>query len=299
MLPAPEQVENLGRPSFQQVGEPVDPSSFFVINAVILTGSALVAAPPELPGRVRTLAGYLLSAVFVLPLLFGTAKALGFLLELPGLPIATAGNLGFFLTIVVRRRNRGIATLPPGHERVLTPEIAFRANDIVRVRVDQWTITLDTYCPVTHGGDYVGPPETRLRAPFISRRDLHFRVEPRTLLGMIYTALGRPDIAVGDPAFDRAFSVQATDPDTVRALFASPGIRTTLLAHPSGKFELKDDEGLFGPRFDERVDELCFTEPGMISDAGQIHGLFDLFAETLRRLCALGAVSEFDPGVTL
>lgn len=277
----------------------MDPTSFFVINAIILAGSALVATPPELPGRIRTLAGYLLSALIALPLLYGAAEALGSWLGLPGLALATIGNAGLFLTIIRRRRTRGAATPPPGREQVQTPGVAFRASDIVQVRVDQWTITLDTYRPGTPGDNDLGPRQTRLRAPVISRRDLRFRVEPRSLLGTVATALGRPDIAIGDSAFDRAFIVQATDPDTVRALFASPGIRATMLAHPSGKFELKDDEGPFGPRFDERVDELCFTEPGVITDTGQINGLFDLFTETLRRLCALGAASEFDPEVTL
>ena len=47
------------------------------------------------------------------------------------------------------------------------------------------------------------------------------------------------------------------------------------------------------------VDELYFAVPGVIKDPDRLKGLYELFAETLDRLCAIGSAYERDPHVTL
>ena len=62
---------------------------------------------------------------------------------------------------------------------------------------------------------------------------------------------------------------------------------------------MKDDEGCFGATFPDGVDELYFAVPGTINDVARLKLLYELFAETLDRLCAIGAAYERDPGVAL
>jgi hypothetical protein len=51
---------------------------------------------------------------------------------------------------------------------------------------------------------------------------------------------------------------------------------------------VKDDEGWFGTKFPDGVDELHFAVAGVIKDIDRLKGLYDLFAETLDELCPPG-----------
>ena len=70
-------------------------------------------------------------------------------------------------------------------------------------------------------------------------------------------------------------------------------------AQPRISLEIKDDEGLFGARFPEGVDELVFLSIGVIKDVEQLKQLFELFARLLERLVRVDSAYEDDPGVRL
>jgi hypothetical protein len=70
-------------------------------------------------------------------------------------------------------------------------------------------------------------------------------------------------------------------------------------AQPRIRVQVKDDEGWFGTRFPDGVDELYFVAVGVIKDLELLRGLFDLFAALLHQLCNIGSAYENDPGVTL
>jgi len=58
------------------------------------------------------------------------------------------------------------------------------------------------------------------------------------------------------------------------------------------RLTVKDDEGWFGTRFPEGVDELYFCVLGIIKDIERLKSLFDLFAEVLDHLCRIGSAYE-------
>jgi hypothetical protein len=60
-----------------------------------------------------------------------------------------------------------------------------------------------------------------------------------------------------------------------------------------------DDEGWFGAKFPEGVDELKFHTRGIIKDLVRLQQLFELFAATLHRLCHIGSAYEDDPTIRL
>ena len=99
------------------------------------------------------------------------------------------------------------------------------------------------------------------------------------------------------PAPDDAFVFQGSDEQKVRELVRDPKIAAALRALPHVQFEVKDDEGWFGPKFPDGVDELYFESRGTIKDIAQLKQIFDLFADSLHRLCAIGSAYEREPGV--
>ena len=105
------------------------------------------------------------------------------------------------------------------------------------------------------------------------------------------------DIEIGDPPFDEGFIVKATDEPAVPMLLANATIRDLLSKQKDIQLVVKDDEGWFGTKFPEGVDEVYFVTGGTITDIDRLKLLYDLFAETLDELCRIGAASRTPPDV--
>lgn len=167
-------------------------------------------------------------------------------------------------------------------------------GDKVQVEHNDWTLTLDTYAVSTGKVTVVF---TRMRAPFVNPTGFRFLVYRKSMFSGLGKFFGMQDIEVNDPPFDDDFIVQGTDESRVRQLLASPRIRQLIAAQKDVNFGVKDDEGWFGTKFPDGVDELHFAVAGVIKDVDRLKGLYDLFAETLEELCRIGAASDSPPGV--
>src|SRR5262249_47310521 len=156
----------------------------------------------------------------------------------------------------------------------------------VEAHAGEWTITLDLH-RVSHGhGHHVF---TRLRAPYVNKDGFRFKISRKNLFTPIAALLGAKDIEVGHGQFDEDFVIKGNDESKVRALFGNAKIRRLLEQQPRVHLEVKDDEGWFKRKFPEGVDELYFLAHGTIKDVHQLEGLFELFAEMLNHLCAIGS----------
>jgi hypothetical protein len=166
----------------------------------------------------------------------------------------------------------------------------------VKGQVKQWTVTLDTYSVSTGDTTIVF---TRMRAPYVNRDGLRFKIYRKGWLSDLGKLLGMQDIEVGFPDFDEQFIIKGNNPIQIRQLFMSSAIRELIQAQPSITLEVKDDEGWFGASFPEGVDELHFSVTGIIKDIDRLKELYELFAEVLNNLCRIGSAYEDEPGVTL
>ena len=161
--------------------------------------------------------------------------------------------------------------------------------DKVQIEHNDWTLTLDTYV-VSTGKTVV--VFTRMRAPFVNPSGFRFLVYRRSIFTGIGKFFGMQDIEIGDPPFDDSFVIQATDEYKVRQLLGQTKIRELISAQKDINFAVKDDEGWFGSKFPEGVDELHFTVGGIITDIDRLKLLYELFAETLDELCRMGTASD-------
>jgi len=166
----------------------------------------------------------------------------------------------------------------------------------VDVDVGEWTLTLDSY---TQSDGKVSHTYTRLRAPYVNPSRFRFKIFREGFFASIGKAFGMQDVQVGVPDFDRAWVVRGRDEARLRELFRTESIRRLLAGAGDVSFEVRHDEGWFGKKFPEGVDELVLTTYGLVRDVPRLKVLFALFAETLDRLVEMGAASSDDPGVTL
>ncbi len=109
--------------------------------------------------------------------------------------------------------------------------------------------------------------------------------------------LGMQDMEVGYQEFDHDFIIKGSDEGKLRLLFANDKIRGLISGQKDINFSVKDDEGWFGPKFPDGVDELMFVVTGVIKDVDRLKHLYELFSETLDELCRIGSAYESDPGV--
>jgi hypothetical protein len=176
----------------------------------------------------------------------------------------------------------------------------FWRGDKVQATHGDWTITLDTFSQtISTGKSTVVITYTRMRAPYVNRDGFRFTIYRRGIFSDIGKWFGMQDLEIGDAQFDRDFVIQGNDAGKLKALFARPRIRELISAQPAIHLSVKDDEGWFGAKFPEGVDELYFRVTGVIKDIERLKSLYELFAETLDHLCQIGSAYETTPGVEL
>ncbi len=166
----------------------------------------------------------------------------------------------------------------------------------VAAKVKGWTVTLDTYTVSTGKSSATF---TRVRAPYVNPDGFRFKIYRKGLFSALGKRLGMQDIEVGEREFDDAYIVKGNEASKVLSLLAAPRLRQMMLAQPGLYLEVKDSEGVFGPKFPANVDELYFQVGGVIRDVAVLKGLFDLFAEVLNTLCHIGSAYEDDPQLAL
>ena len=159
----------------------------------------------------------------------------------------------------------------------------------------QWEITLDTYT-VSDGKS--SHTYTRIRAPYLNRDGFRFNIYRRNIFSWVGKLFGMQDIEIGDSFFDDGFIIQGKPEYLVQQLLMNSEIRQHIQAQPAIHLQVKDDEGWFGKKFPEGVDELYFQTYGVIKDKERLKELFDLFSLVLDELCRLGSAYEKEPGVT-
>lgn len=176
----------------------------------------------------------------------------------------------------------------------------FFGGDKVQADHGEWTITLDIFNqPIMAGKVMMVIPHTRMRAPYVNKDAFRFEIYRRGLFSDIAKWFGSEDIEVGHQPFDEDFVIKGSSPEKLTALFANPRIRELLSGQPRVYFSVKDDEGWFGTRFPQGVDELHFMVDGVITDVESLKLLYELLAETLDHLCRIDSAYQDDPNVEL
>lgn len=175
-------------------------------------------------------------------------------------------------------------------------ESGFWKGNRVEASHKQWRIYLDTYTVSTGKSSTT---YTRIRAPFVDKRGFYFKIYKKGIFSNVGKLLGMQDIEVGYDDFDRDYIIQSNDESLVKKLFANYKIRQLIQEQPRLKLEIKDSEGMFGPKFSKNEQELYFMVVGVIRDIPLLKSLFELFSETLETLELIGGVSDEPPTVKL
>jgi hypothetical protein len=172
----------------------------------------------------------------------------------------------------------------------------FWKGNQVQLYSQPWTIVLDTY---TESSGDSHTTYTRARAPFLAPMGFRFAIYRKGLFSGMGKLMGMQDIEIGEPDFDDAFIIQGNDEDSVRAFFSDRRLRQLIQVQPRIRLEIKDNEGWFGTKFPDDVDEVRFLATGVIKDLPLLKSLFELIITTLEQLCRIRAAARQDTGFRL
>ena len=175
-------------------------------------------------------------------------------------------------------------------------EGGFWGKDVLIYKHGEWQILLDTYVVSTGTSSHT---VTRMRAPFVNKDDLYFKISREGFFSSIGKFFGIQDIEIGDPFFDKQFVIKGNNQEKIKLLLADSRIKELCQSQPRIHLSIKDDEGWFGTDFPEGVDELYFECVGVIKETERLKALFGLFCLVLQRLVQIDSAYEDDPQVTL
>lgn len=137
---------------------------------------------------------------------------------------------------------------------------------------------------------------TRIRAPYVNRDDFTFKIAKEHAGHKFGKLFGMQDIEVGYPDFDKRFVIKGSDERKLKRMFENPYIRDLLSFESNMQFMLRKEAPLFQkPRFPDNVNEVYYHAATIIKDLDRLHDLYELFAETLDHLCAIGTAYKDYP----
>lgn len=165
---------------------------------------------------------------------------------------------------------------------------SFFKDSKVEYYIDDWFITLDTY--IVSSGK-TSTTYTRIRAPFINKDKLKFKIYRAGLFSEFGKSLGMQDIEIGHEYFDKIFIIKGNKEDKITELFSNDRVRR-LTEKRYGRLEIKGNEGLFGSCCSDDEDNLVFSTDRIIKESYILKELFDLFLEILNELEIMGLTDK-------
>ena len=175
-------------------------------------------------------------------------------------------------------------------------EGSFLKGPRIEYNHNNWTIYLDTYTVSTGKSSIT---YTRIRVPFINSKKFLFKIYRKGVFSNIGKALGMQDIEIGYDYFDNDYIIKGNDEILLRRLFQNHNMRNLIEKQSRILLEIKDNEGRFGPKFNDNESELYFVVIGVIKDKERIKNLFELFVKIIDELETIGITVNQAPEVKL
>ena len=175
-------------------------------------------------------------------------------------------------------------------------EGSFLKGPRIEYNHNNWTIYLDTYTVSTGKSSIT---YTRMRVPFINSKKFLFKIYRKGVFSNIGKALGMQDIEIGYDYFDNDYIIKGNDEILLRRLFQNHNMRNLIEKQSRILLEIKDNEGRFGPKFNDNESELYFVVIGVIKDKERIKNLFELFVKIIDELETIGITVNQAPEVEL
>lgn len=164
----------------------------------------------------------------------------------------------------------------------------------VMANYDKWVVTFDTFARSTGKSSTT---YTRIRAPFVYKDDLSFKIYKKSFFSDIGKSFGMQHIDSGFPDLDEKFIIKGNDETKIREILLSDKIREIIITQNRFRLEVKDDDGWLGTEIPHDVNLLHFEAVGVIKDIQILKSLYMLFVLVLNKLYLMGSIQEGSPEI--
>lgn len=144
-----------------------------------------------------------------------------------------------------------------------------------------WPFYLDTFTVSTGKSSST---YTQVRAPFVGTSDFYFKLNRKSIFSKLAKKLGKNYVETGDAAFDELFVIKSNDIEKTKALFSSQELREQIINIKKVRLSIKNNEGKFGPNYQNMGKELYFYVDGIVKDTELLTKWFDMFKTTLDQM---------------
>lgn len=147
-----------------------------------------------------------------------------------------------------------------------------------------WPFYLDTFTVSTGKSSST---YTQVRAPFVGTSDFYFKLNRKSVFSRLAKKLGREYVETGDTAFDEMFVIKSNDIEKTKALFSFQELREQIISIKKVRLSIKNNEGKFGPNYQNMGKELYYYDAGIVKDTELLTKWFDMFKTTLNKMESL------------
>ena len=166
-------------------------------------------------------------------------------------------------------------------------------NDMVRWSYKEWSFLLDSIARSSERQN----THTRLRAAFLHKKKLRFRISAKSYLAQL---LGLRGISTGDDSLEKVFLIKGSNEELLIKLMESSGLVKQLKKLPYLKLKVTHGSGgWFGLHYPSEISVLHLEYPGQGLEKVILKDLSKVCQEVLDRLVEIDAASSKNPDFTL
>ena len=88
-----------------------------------------------------------------------------------------------------------------------------------------------------------------IEPPFVNKDGLYFKIYREGFFSSVGKFFGMEDLEIGDPFFDESFVIKGNNHQKLISLLSDEQLKNLIHEQPRILFEIRDDEGWFGPDF--------------------------------------------------
>lgn len=161
-------------------------------------------------------------------------------------------------------------------------------SDSTEIDYENWKIIFDNF--TVWSGKY-SSETTRVMTSITLSDNFRFELYREGFIRKIEKIFGAQDIEIGDPEFDKAFTIKSTNEFKIKALLRNKAIKNLISALKEVNIQISNQEGIWEKELPPNEFELSYYSDGEINNLETLKSVLQLFKLILDELVLLNSIS--------
>jgi hypothetical protein len=161
-------------------------------------------------------------------------------------------------------------------------------SDSTEIDYENWKIIFDNF--TVWSGKY-SSETTRVMTSITLSDNFRFELYREGFIRKIEKIFGAQDIEIGDPEFDKAFTIKSTNEFKIKALLRNKTIKSLISTLKEVNIQISNQEGIWEKELPPNEFELSYYSDGEINNLETLKSVLQLFKLILDELVLLNSIS--------